>query len=232
MIRFAKLKLPFNIEKMQTELSLFKDGWKAHFNKYYYEGSWAGLALRSPGGQSKNIIPELITDAVYMDTELMPSFPSVMELVSTLKCPIKSVRFLNLQAGAIIKPHRDNELAFEKGEARLHFTVITNPDVKFYIEDDKVPFKEGDCWYMNANLMHRVSNEGSTDRIHLIIDCEVNNWLSEMITLSDEVSSKEDDPEYDISTIIYELRRKNEKGTNRLADELEKQLNDAKTNNA
>jgi mannose-6-phosphate isomerase-like protein (cupin superfamily) len=232
MICYAKLKLPFNTEKMQNELSLFKHEWKAHFNTYYYEGSWTALALRSPGGQSKNIIPELIADAVYIDTEVMPSFPSVKELVARLNCPVKSVRFLNLQAGAIIKQHRDNELAFEKGEARLHFTVITNPDVKFYIEDERIPFKEGDCWYMNANLPHRVSNEGSTDRIHLIIDCEVNNWLSEMITLSGEISSKEDDLGCDVSLVISELRMQNTEGTNRLADELEKQLNDTKTNGA
>ena len=30
---------------------------------------------------------------------------------------------------------------------------------------------------MNLNLKHRLANNGNTDRIHLIIDCIVNDWV-------------------------------------------------------
>jgi mannose-6-phosphate isomerase-like protein (cupin superfamily) len=231
MIRYAKLLLDLNTNDTKNELSALKGEWQAHFNTYNYEGSWTALALRSPGGHRHNIIPDMIADADYSDTELMLLFPSVNELLTRFSCPVKSVRFLNLQAGAVIKQHRDNELAFEKGEARLHFTVTTNPGVKFYVEDERIPFKEGDCWYMNANLPHRVANEGNSDRIHLIVDCDVNHWLSSLITQSDKTSIKEENTDNDLLMIISELRRQNTATSDKLAIELEKQLKGPTSNN-
>jgi hypothetical protein len=103
MIRYAKLLLDLNTNDTKNELSALKGEWQAHFNTYNYEGSWTALALRSPGGHRHNIIPDMIADADYSDTELMLLFPSVNELLTRFSCPVKSVRFLNLQAGAVIK---------------------------------------------------------------------------------------------------------------------------------
>jgi hypothetical protein len=36
--------------------------------------------------------------------------------------------------------------------------------------------REGECWY----LLHCVHNRGTTDRVHLVIDCQLNPWLDEM----------------------------------------------------
>jgi quercetin dioxygenase-like cupin family protein len=174
MIRYAKLPVPFDVTAMQDELTVASTEWQPHLNKYHYTGSWQVLALRSPGGDHKNIVPELLgKHSEYQDNIYMKLFPSVKKLISVLHCPVMSARFLNLQAGAVIKEHRDNELAFEKGEARLHFPVITNPEVEFYCEKERILLHQGECWYLNANLPHSVSNNSSTDRIHLVIDCEV-----------------------------------------------------------
>jgi quercetin dioxygenase-like cupin family protein len=226
MVRYAKLPLAFNLKAMQAELLALKNAaWKAHFNTHYYEGSWTALALRSPDGSGDSIIPDLMAGADYSDTGLMQQFPSVTELLSRMDCPVMAVRFLNLQAGAIIKPHRDKELAFEKGEARLHFTVITNPQVSFYIENEQIPLNEGDCWYINANLPHSVSNHGATDRIHLVIDCKVNDWLAGPINSSQQMSVKYDTVDNNEQlAIIKQLRLQNTDTANKLALELEQQL--------
>lgn len=39
--------------------------------------------------------------------------------------------------------------------------------------------KEGSCWYLNLSLKHSVANESTTNRIHLVIDGIVNNWLKD-----------------------------------------------------
>lgn len=44
--------------------------------------------------------------------------------------------------------------------------------------------KPGELWYLNVNRYHSVTNGGSTDRIHLVIDCIVNDWLREMAEIS------------------------------------------------
>jgi mannose-6-phosphate isomerase-like protein (cupin superfamily) len=224
MIRYAKLPLLFDAKATQNELLLVDKNWQSHFNTYHFEGSWTVLALRSPDGSHTNIVPELMASSEYRDTLFMEQFPSVKSLLSKLDCLIMTVRFLNLQAAAIIKPHRDNELAFEKGEARLHFPIITNSEVEFYIEDDRISLAEGSCWYINANLTHQVLNKGNTDRIHLVIDCKANDWLKGLINSSTEISFKDEQENGQLLLIIKELRLQNTKASNQIASELELQL--------
>lgn len=222
MIRYAKLSLPFNAKLTQSELLTLKEEWQPHFNTYYYEGGWVALPLRSAGGDPEKIVPDLMLDSDYRDTIYMQHFASVQQLLSGLNCAIMSVRFLNLKAGAIIKQHRDNELAFEKGEARLHFPIITNPNVEFYIENERIIMHEGDSWYMNANLPHKVLNNGDTDRIHLVVDCKVNEWLKNTIT--DQISFKNEPQNHELLMIIKELRLQNIEVSNKLAFDMEQQL--------
>src|SRR5665213_2589920 len=224
MIRYARLPLAFDAEAAKIELLLYHKEWQHHFNTYCYEGLWTVLSLRSPNGESQNIIPDLMSKSSYSNTEHMQRFPSVNELIGRLCCPVMAVRFLNLHAGAVIKEHTDKELALEKGEARLHFPVITNPDVQFYIENERVPMQAGECWYLNANLPHRVLNEGTTNRIHLVVDCKVNTWLTDIVNQSEEISFQTPATDSNVPNIIKELRLQNTKKSNRLAAELEQQM--------
>ncbi len=222
MVRYAKLSLSFDAAPIKAGLHAIGGDWRPHMNTFHYTGSWDVLALRSPGGEDKNIVPELLgKHSEYLDTIYMVHFPPVKALIARLKCPVMSARFLNLKAGAVIKQHRDNDLAFEKGEARLHFPVITNPRVEFYCEDDRIILQEGQCWYLNANLPHRVSNNGDEDRIHLVIDCKVNDWLKDVINSAPEISFKEEGIDENHLEIIKMLREQNTETSNKLADQLE-----------
>ncbi len=222
MISHAKLHLPVNIHSLQAEVKALSNSWRPHFNTMHYEGEWTVLSLRVPGGDSERIIPELSDSETCIDTPLMASCPSVRALLDSMHCPILSVRLLNLKSGAVIKPHRDHELAFENGEARLHFPVFTNKKVEFYIKDELVRMQEGECWYINANLEHRVCNNGSTDRIHLVIDCKVNDWLTELFEQGEKKYATEDREQ--IMKVIAELRLQQTAIGERLANELEQQF--------
>jgi hypothetical protein len=228
MVRYAKLPLSFDVKAMQSELSAACKDWRPHLNTYHYSGSWTVLPLRSPGGDDENIVPDLIgKHNEYLDTLFMGQFPSVKTLVSILCCPVMSVRFLNLQAGAVIKEHRDNELAFEKGEARLHFPVFTNADIEFYCENERIILGEGECWYLNANLPHRVTNNSNKDRIHLVIDCKVNHWLKDVIGSSDKIAFKKEEVDDNLLNLIKHLRYQNTEASNKYADELDEKVKNA-----
>src|SRR5205085_10556644 len=86
-----------------------------------------------------------------------------------------------LAAGSKIREHRDLNLGDETGEVRLHIPIVTNPAVEFFLDGVRIVMNEGECWYLNFSLPHRVDNRGVTDRIHLVIDCQVNDWLRELI---------------------------------------------------
>ena len=224
MIRSAKIDLAINILSLRQDILLLPNSWTPHFNTYHYEGEWTVLSLRSPGGHHESIVPDLMSQDVYIDTPLMQNCPSVQQLLASFQCPVGAVRLLNLKSGAVIKEHRDHELAFEHGEARLHIPIFTNEQVEFWVQNQRISMEEGDCWYINANLPHRVANHGSSDRIHLVIDCMVNDWLQELFNRSEKTYVEEERKTGELLKMIFELRLQNTAITNRLADELEHSL--------
>jgi len=178
-IRCARLDLPVDVPSLQADVAALPDRWIPHFQKAHYAGEWTVLPLRSTRGNRDETLPFALgaESAEYAATPLLGLCPGIARFLGSLGCPVMTARLLNLRRGAVIKPHRDVELAFEKGEARLHVPLFTNPDVEFFIEEQRVTMEPGTCWYINANLTHRVANHGDTDRIHLVVDCGVDDWL-------------------------------------------------------
>lgn len=232
-IKSAILKIPVALKSIQKEIESLQSGyWEPHLNRHDYEGGWDVLSFRSPGGVL-NTLAESLNNEAYANTPLLGRCPSVRSLLDSLQCEKLSARLLNLQAGAVIKEHTDKELYFEKGEARLHFPIITNPYVEFYLDNERLQMQEGSCWYINANLPHRLANKGSSDRIHLVVDCKVNHWLSQVFEQACIAKTELKDKEvflrgkHTILQTINELRRQSDIRSVELANELEKQLNEA-----
>ncbi len=189
----ASLKLPLQFEPagLQADLAgILSEEYVRHFNTGYFEGDWSAVPLRSVGGSATQIYPDPTARDKFADTPLLARCPYIRQVLAALPCPQHAVRFLRLKAGSVIKEHRDYELGFEDGEVRLHIPVITNPAVEFMLNQVRVILNEGECWYLNVNLPHRVANRGTTDRIHLVIDCVVNDWLRELLLATDANTSQ------------------------------------------
>ena len=232
MIKYALLKDRFDALLMQQEVhELEKDFWKPHYNISQYEGGWTTLSLRAINGNTDNGVSiqssSLQKNMAYQDTPLLNQCTYISKVVDFFECEKMSVRLMKLQAGAIIKTHTDYDMSFEEGEARFHIPVISNPDVSFFIEEEKIPMLQGECWYLNLSLKHRVQNFGAIDRIHLVIDCVVNDWvkmmLGESTSLKKEAAetSKKTYTTTDKINIIQQLRGMNTPVSNELADKME-----------
>jgi hypothetical protein len=81
---------------------------------------------------------------------------------------------MRLTPGSRIKEHTDLELSFEDGVVRIHIPVITNPDVEFYLNGAHVTLAAGTAWYLRLSDRHSVFNGGNADRVHMVIDADVN----------------------------------------------------------
>jgi len=187
------LKLPwqFDVARMQADLAgILTEEFVPHFNTAYYLGDWSAVPLRSVGGRTDRIYPDPTAKHAFADTPLLARCPYIREVLTSLGCPQQAVRFLRLKAGSVIQEHRDHELGFEDGEVRLHIPVITNPQVEFVLNQIRVIMKEGECWYANVNQPHRVANRGTADRIHLVVDCVVNDWLRDLMLATAAASKK------------------------------------------
>jgi hypothetical protein len=179
MIPVLKLPFVFDARRLKDDLRNFAVGdWIPHFNTRYYEGDWSGIALRAPKGAKVNqIYPDPVAKDGYEDTEMLARCKYIPEVLAAFQCEMESARFLRLGAGANIREHRDYQLGFEDGFARIHIPIQTNRQVEFYLDGQSVEMSEGEAWYLNFNLKHRVSNGGETDRVHLVVDCLLNDWL-------------------------------------------------------
>lgn len=174
-----KLKLPFefDISRLQADMQCIEESaWIRHYNKADYNGSWTSLALFSKDGTSSSIYASMDHTLTLKATEIMNVCAYFQEVLDTFKFEKTAVRLMRLDAGAVIKPHRDHALGYEDGEFRLHIPIATNPDVHFILDGQRIIMNEGTCWYINANEEHAVTNNGTTDRIHLVIDGKRNSW--------------------------------------------------------
>ena len=173
-----KLPLSFDPDGLKTDLNqISADEWVRHFNDRYYEGDWSGVALRAVEGASRQLYSDPGKDDVFTDTPVLARCPSLQRALEALECPVKSARLLKLGAGARILEHRDYNLSLDDGEVRLHVAITTGPLVDFYLNGERVVMNPGECWYINANLPHKVENRSDSDRVHLVIDCKVDDWL-------------------------------------------------------
>jgi hypothetical protein len=117
----------------------------------------------------------------FAATEALDACPYFQEVLAAFQCPLKSVRLLRLAPGSIIREHSDFELGEQLGEVLLHVPVVTNSQVEFYLAGKSVAMDAGECWYLDLSLPHRVQNQGASERVHLVLDCVLNEWLRDLI---------------------------------------------------
>ena len=189
-LQWTRLPFFFDPAGLRADLELIEAGeWIAHFNQQDYEGEWSSVALRARGGRANDIVPMGGVNE-YEDTPLASRCPHLKAAMDAFKLPKKSVRLLRLHAGSKVREHRDPDLGLNGGELRIHVPVATSDEVEFVVAGRRLFLREGDAWYIDFSQPHRIDNRGTSDRIHLVIDGEVNDWalnllergLSEMVT--------------------------------------------------
>ncbi len=91
-------------------------------------------------------------------------------------------RFAKLLPGCRIKPHIDYDTTYG---IRLHIPVQTNDRCWFggvgpdgSEEKHHMP-ADGSVWFINPGLRHWASNEGETERIHLIVSVDSQSLISQ-----------------------------------------------------
>ena len=178
-----KLPLRFDPEAMHRDLErLESDAWIDHFVKQNYTGGWSVVPLRA-SATARHPVMMIYSDPSckeFVDTPLLIRCPYFQEVLATFRCDLEAVRLMKLTPGSVIKEHRDHDLSYEEGRVRMHVPVKTNPLVEFILNGRRVMLEEGDCWYLQLSEPHRVSNLGASDRIHLVIDALVNDWVRDL----------------------------------------------------
>ena len=180
-----RLRLPFTFDpqRLAADLrNLASVGWTRHFVRQNYDGDWSAIPLRAPTGETypARMIYAAPDRHDFSDTPLLEACPYFREVVQTFRCPLRLVRLMRLTPGSVIKEHEDVVLSFEDGMVRLHIPVATNDAVDFRLNGERVVLEAGSCWYLRLSDPHSVANRGAEDRVHLVVDAEVNDWVGEV----------------------------------------------------
>ena len=191
---YAKLPFFFDSYKLQQELASCMHRWNDHFNTENYTGGWSTIALRK-GIENNHLASAGNTStSKFIDTPLLANLVYTKDVINCIEAPKLAIRYMRLTPGSEIKPHKDFDLVFWDGYARLHIPVLTNQLVEFTVDGKNLAMKAGECWFADFSKTHAVHNKGVTDRIHLVIDCEVNEWMKSLFVQEGILNSEEQTP--------------------------------------
>jgi hypothetical protein len=179
----VRLPLVFDADALGADVATIPPGeWTAHFNTQQYLGEWSGVALRAGTESPLALYPDP-TSTEFADMPILARLPQVRAALVLIECPLQSARLLRVGPGSRILPHRDYRLGYDHGELRLHVPITSDGGVRFFVDDKLLPMNAGECWYVDLDHEHRVDNAGMADRVHLVVDCLVNDWLTEMLRI-------------------------------------------------
>lgn len=94
-----------------------------------------------------------------------------------------------LNAGGVIKPHRDKHPSFHYGH-RIHIPIYTNSRVRFMIDGRPYKMAVGKVYEINNQQQHSVMNKGKEGRINFIFDYVPPQHLGQALPDSAHSSSR------------------------------------------
>lgn len=75
----------------------------------------------------------------------------------------------SVRPGGQIYPHADTEVHADY-YSRFHVVLDTSPGANFRCGDETIHMRQGDVWWFNNALEHHIVNNGTCDRIHMVVD--------------------------------------------------------------
>ena len=177
--RCSRLPLATRLNELLEALARIPEGvWQSHFNTAYYTGEWSGVALITPVDAPLQLAPG---QGAPVQTDWWQGEAAWHAVLALFHTTIRSARLLRLGAGARIHEHRDPDLGQPGGDLRLHVPLLSPPGVEFLVDGLQVPMKPGECWFIDLSRPHRVDNPGPGARVHLVLDCQTNAWLLDLL---------------------------------------------------
>jgi hypothetical protein len=162
-VPFLQLPLAFDAAALAAEIeALGPDAWRPH--PQGFPGNDA-LALVSVNGD-----PE--SDAVrgpMRPTPQLLACPYLMQAMHALGAVWGRSRLMRLSGQAEVTPHVDTNYYWRE-HMRVHVPIVTQPTVRFHCGDSVINMRAGECWIFDTWRLHKVLNDDSRARIHLVAD--------------------------------------------------------------
>lgn len=159
---FIRLPYSFDADTLTREVAgLPASAWMAHPNRM--TGNSAVALISRNGGDNDDF------DGSMAETPHSEASPYIRQVLASFGEVLGRSRLMRLAAGTEVEAHVDFNYHWYT-RLRIHIPVITNPGVIFHCADQSVHMKAGECWIFDSWRRHRVMNDSTEDRVHLVID--------------------------------------------------------------
>ena len=100
---------------------------------------------------------------------VIEQLPHLRALLHTWNAPLGKTRISILEPGASVDVHVDIDY-YWKHRLRVHIVLQTNPQALFGCGKDILSLPAGQLWVSNNWAPHWISNNGNSNRIHIVVD--------------------------------------------------------------
>jgi hypothetical protein len=95
--------------------------------------------------------------------------PYLMEVLSSFGAILGRTRLMRLAGQAEVSSHVDRSYYWTE-RVRVHVPIRTQPSVRFMCGGETIHMAEGECWIFDTWREHKVLNDASEQRVHLVAD--------------------------------------------------------------
>lgn len=162
-VPFVQLPLLFDAEMLAAEVEALGEGvWRDHPQKFPGNSM---LPLLAAGGDAGN---ESFIGEMAPTPELLRC-PYLLKTIASLGAVAGRTRLMRLAGQAEVTPHVDQGY-YWTDRVRVHVPIVTQPTVRFECGGVTIHMAAGECWIFDTWRQHRVENDASRSRIHLVVD--------------------------------------------------------------
>ena len=161
-------------KKVVTQFGLVGHGMDCR----YHDGGWSSIGLISHEGNPHELrrLP-----GKFVKTPVLTLAPYLESIIDSFQCDKERVRLMALQPGKNIYWHYDPTESIDTNiNARLHIPIITNPGVQMQICHEDLIWRPGELWYGEYSFPHRLRNRGQAERIHLVLDLKMSDYVTSL----------------------------------------------------
>jgi hypothetical protein len=187
-----KLPLRFDGARLFEDLARVQEHeWVAHpyselGGTLFKKGFDHIAVLIADDGAPQNIMPTVTSKREsrkipVLPTPLLGRCSYFKEVLDSFRCDFNIVRLMAMEPGVIVKTHIDAMRTGQYQIARIHVPLVTNPNASLFVQGRQLQPQVGECWYLDAAVPHSVQNLGDARRVHMVMDCIVNDSVNELV---------------------------------------------------
>ena len=160
-----------SVDRARHELSTARIDWTAEYSDYQ-SGGWWTASLLNESGDPNDVV---IRDCEPRPTRLLERLPQMQRLLDSVSLTIMWARLARLSPNSFLWEHRDYSDLKQVDRCRLHIPISTCDSSFIIIGGQRVHLAAGNIWRLTPTIPHGACNLYGPDRIHVIIDCYVDD---------------------------------------------------------